>query len=255
MGIDLQGKVALVTGGAGGVGEAVVRRFAELGAAVAILDVADEAGERLAAELGGQSCYRHLDVTDGSAWDSTLGELASTLGSIDIAHLNAGIMSRPIGAPGLDDPLPAITIDTFRRVMAVNVDGVLLGILAALPHLAPGGADLVVTASVAGLIPYPLDPLYSMSKHALVGLVRSLGPLLAGRGARLNAVCPGGVDTALVPPDLRGLGVLSAPSYIADTIVSILESAASGQVWVAPDATLGAWPAPIPDVLTPPHAP
>jgi NAD(P)-dependent dehydrogenase (short-subunit alcohol dehydrogenase family) len=250
--MDLDGKVALVTGGAGGVGEAVARRLAALGATVAVLDVADERGAQIADELGGASCYRHLDVTDAAAWAATVAELVDRLGPIGVAHLNAGIMSRPIGAPGLDDPLPTLTVDTYRRVMAVNVDGVLLGIVALLPHLAPVGADLVVTASVAGLVPYPLDPLYSMSKHALVGLVRSLGPLLVAQGARLNAVCPGGVDTELVPPDIRGFGALASPSYIAEAVVSILGSGASGEVWVAPDESLGAWPTPVPNALAAP---
>jgi NAD(P)-dependent dehydrogenase (short-subunit alcohol dehydrogenase family) len=249
MALDLNGKVALVTGGSGGVGEAVVRRLAGLGATVAILDVADENGERLAAELGGDSCYRHLDVTDPDAWESTLAELLGTLGRIDVAHLNAGIMSRPIGESGLTDPIPNLTAETYRRVMAVNVDGVYLGIVALLPHLEPDGGDIVVTGSVAGLMPYPLDPLYSLSKHAVVGLVRSLGPALSGRSVRLNAVCPGGVDTALVPPDVRSFGGLSPASYIADTLVSILESGASGDVWVAPDVNMGAWALPPANLL------
>jgi len=251
MALDLNGKVALVTGGSGGVGEAVARRFAELGATVALLDVADENGERIAAELGGASCYRHLDVTDPEAWAATLDELVGTLRQVDIAHLNAGIMSRPIGAPGLDDVLPTLTIETYRRVMAVNVDGVALGIISLLPRFGASGGDILVTASMAGLMPYPMDFLYSASKHALVGLVRSLGPALAPRSVRLNAVCPGGVDTALVPPDIRGFGMLAPTSYIADTLVSILESGSTGEIWVAPDESMGAWPVPLPNLMPP----
>lgn len=247
--IDIEGKVAIVTGGAGGVGEAVARRFAELGATVAVLDVADEPGERLAADLGGAHCYRRLDVTDADAWTKVLDELAGTLGRIDIAHLNAGIMSRPVGAPGLDDPLATWTHDVYRRVMAVNVDGVALGILALLPHLEADGGDIVVTSSMAGLAPYPLDPAYAMSKHALVGLVRSLGPILTTKSVRLNALCPGGIDTALVPPDIRSFGPLASPDYIADTVVSILGSGATGEVWAALSEELGAWPTPMPDLM------
>jgi NAD(P)-dependent dehydrogenase (short-subunit alcohol dehydrogenase family) len=247
--LDLNGKVALVTGAAGGVGEAVARHLAGLGATVGLLDVADENGERIATELGGDSCYRHLDVTDVDAWRSTLDELVGTLGRIDVAHLNAGIMSRPIGAPSLDDPVPLTTVETYRRVMGVNVDGVFLGIISLLPHLEPHGGDIIVTASMAGLMAYQLDPIYSVSKHALVGLVRSLGPALASRSVRLNAVCPGGVDTALVPPDIRGFGALAPASYIADTLVKILESGSTGEVWVAPDESMGAWPVPLPNLM------
>ncbi len=247
--LDVQGRVAVVTGGAGGVGAAVARRLAGMGATVVVLDVADEPGERLATELGGASCYRSLDVTDADAWAATLDELAGTLGRIDVAHLNAGIMSRPIGAPGLDDPLATWTHDVYRRVMAVNVDGVALGILALLPHLEADGGDIVVTSSMAGLMPYPLDPAYSMSKHALVGLVRSLGPILTTKSVRLNALCPGGIDTALVPPDIRSFGPLASPDYIAATVVSILESGATGEVWAALGEELGAWPLPLPDLM------
>jgi NAD(P)-dependent dehydrogenase (short-subunit alcohol dehydrogenase family) len=159
-------------------------------------------------------------------------------------------MSRPVGAPGLDDPFLFLGEEVYRRVMAVNVDGVALGVISALPHLEAGG-DIVVTSSMAGLMPYPLDPYYSMSKHALVGMVRSLGPILLQRSVRLNAVCPAGVDTPLVPPDMRGFGLLAPTTYIADTVVRILEGGGAGEVWLAPGEELGAGQVPMPVIMPP----
>jgi hypothetical protein len=135
-------------------------------------------------------------------------------------YLNAGLMARPPSEP-LHDPVATLTESTYRKVTSVNVDGVVLGIIESLPHLeARGGGDILVTASMAGLVPFLPDPLYALSKHALVGLVRSLGPSLVSRSIRLNAICPGGIDTAIVPDQLRPQVNLSPPSYIADVVVA-----------------------------------
>jgi NAD(P)-dependent dehydrogenase (short-subunit alcohol dehydrogenase family) len=240
--VDLNGKVAVITGGASGVGAATAQRLAELGAVIVVADVDDRRGEQLTGELGERHLYRHLDVGDLQGWGQLLEEVTREAGGVDIVHLNAGVMTRPAGSPALDDPMTSFTESAYRRMTAVNVDGVVFGIMAALPHLeARGGGDIVVTASTAGLTPLAVDPLYALSKHALVGLVRSLGPTLEARGVRVNAVCPGGIDTAIVPPDLRARGTFSPPSYIADVVVEILESNESGVVWVAPGESVGAW--------------
>jgi len=120
-------------------------------------------------------------------------------------------------------------------VMGVNTDGVAYGIMAALPALAEGGR-IVVTASVAGLGPLVIDPTYAASKHALVGLVRSLAPTLAARGIGIDAICPGGVDTAIVPRDLREgrtPAAFAPASYIADAVVTVLGHGLPGGIWVA----------------------
>ena len=233
-----EGKVALVTGGASGIGAATARRLAELGATVVIVDVDDAPGKEVAATLGGAHRYEHLDVSDPEGWRALLG----AVGQVDILHLNAGIMSRSATAPALDDPLTsAFTEEAYRRVMAVNVDGVVLAILAALPHLEGRGADIVVTVSaLTGAAP---DPIYGLSKLALVGLVWGLAPSLAARGVRINAICPGLTDTALISEDIRELvgDAMNPPSYVADGVVSILESATNGVVWYAAGPSLGLW--------------
>jgi NAD(P)-dependent dehydrogenase (short-subunit alcohol dehydrogenase family) len=118
--------------------------------------------------------------------------------------------------------------------MGVNADGVAFGLIATLPLLiARGGGDIIVTSSVAGISPLIIDPVYSMSKHASVGLVLSLAPVIEPQGVRLNAICPGAVDTGIVPPDMKPITRLSPPSFIADVVVEVLESVSAGGVWVA----------------------
>ena len=107
-------------------------------------------------------------------------------------------MTRSPRDPVDDDPLGLAGSAGYRRVFAVNVDGVVLGLAALRPLLAPG-ASVVVTASQAGLTPLPFDPYYAMTKHAVVGFVRSMAPPLAAVDIRINALCPGGIDTAIVP--------------------------------------------------------
>ena len=240
--MDFHGKVALITGGASGIGAATGRRLAELGAIVVVVDVDDARGEGLVAELGPRHRYRHLDVSELDGWRALLSDLDGDVGPVDILHLNAGIMSRPLGAPALDDPITsAFTEAAYRRVMAVNVDGVVFGILAALPHLGDRGAHIVVTVSALnGAAP---DPIYGLSKIALVGLVWGLAPTLATRSVRLNAVCPGVTDTPIVAADIHELvgDAINPPSYVADAVVAILESDSTGVIWYAPGPTLGLW--------------
>ena len=229
----LHGKVALITGAASGMGAATARRLAALGATVVGADVNDALGAEVFDGLGAPHRYRHLDVTDPDAWTALVAAVVSELGRLDVVHLNAGLMSRPNGTPALDDPLPWFTAAAYRKVMGVNTDGVAFGIMAALPALAAGGR-IVVTASTAGLGPLPMDPVYAASKHALIGLVRSLAPTLAARGLGIDVICPGGVDTGIVPPDLRrNIATWAPASYIADAVVTVLGADTAGGVWVA----------------------
>lgn len=233
--MDLTGKVALITGAAGGIGEATARSLAGLGATVVGVDVVDDRGEAIFRDLGAPHRYRHLDVTDEAAWGAVVKEVSGDLGGLDVVHLNAGVMLRPPDASLLDDPVQWMQADRYRRVLRINDDGVFFGVVASLPALeAHGGGDIVVTSSIAGISPFPPDPVYSMSKFALVGLVLSLAPMLVARGVRLNAVCPGGVDTPLIPADLKKMApeTLNPPSFIAGVVIQVLESGATGQLWV-----------------------
>jgi NAD(P)-dependent dehydrogenase (short-subunit alcohol dehydrogenase family) len=186
------GKVAVVTGGASGVGAAVVRRLAAAGAAVVVVDLDVRRGQPLAAEVGGR--FVAADVGDPAAWTGVVSTALDELGGLDLVHLNAGIPTGeyPVVVENLTDA-------EYRRVMGVNLDGVFFGIRACVPALAArGGGAIVATSSLAGIGPLPQDPVYAATKHAVIGLVRSLAAPLAAHSITINAICPGGIDTPLL---------------------------------------------------------
>jgi len=218
----------LVTGAGSGIGAALVRSIRTHGDRVLALDINNEAGTALAAETGAD--FQHCDVSNPDDWHEVLKTLES-LGRPDRIALNAGIQIAPPDAPLSDYQFEAMTIERYRRMMGVNVDGVVFGLKALLPELRSGAA-IVVTASLAGITPYSVDPLYTLSKHAVVGLVRSLGPTLAERGIRINAICPGGIDTAIIPDAQRtGDAVFMSPGCIADEIRHLMKVEETGKTW------------------------
>lgn len=208
----LDGKVALVTGGASGIGLATVRRLRLEGARVAVVDIAaPPAGNN------GSAAELHVvaDVADPQAWPGVVERVETALGGVDLAHLNAGV------AGGPRRELSTITDDDYRRVMSINVDGVFFGLRALAPAMQRrGGGDIVVTASLAGLTAFEHDPVYTASKHAVVGLVRSLAPKLQTAGIVLSAVCPGIVDTPLLGSDAAILREAGFPLLEADDIAT-----------------------------------
>ena len=220
---DLSGAVALVTGGASGIGAATAALLAEEGATVVVADVQRDAGEKVAADIGGR--FVLLDVADPAAWAMVVDDVVATDGRLDIAHLNAGVMTG-------EGDVRALTDQQIERVLGVNVRGVVYGARAAARAMV-GGGGIVATASVAGLIGWSPDPIYTLSKHAVVGLVRALDPQLAPLGISVNAVCPGIVDTNIIGDDvkqlLRTAGVdLMAPRQIADGVLAALRSGLTG---------------------------
>ncbi|MGI9623553.1 MAG: SDR family oxidoreductase [Acidimicrobiales bacterium] len=237
---DLTGKTAVVTGGGSGVGSALCRRLSDRGALVFVADVDVEGADRVATDVGGVPLT--LDVRARADWDSALSTVVEQSGSLDVLALNAGVMTRPKGAPMGDDPIPWMQ-ERYDHIRAVNVDGVAHGVLAALGYLERTGGRIVVTASVAGLMPQEPDPAYSMSKHAVIGLVRSLGAPLAERGVYIGAVCPGGVDTPLVPPDLRTGRSFAPPDHVAAHLVDVLDMSLSesGGIWISYGTEQALW--------------
>jgi NAD(P)-dependent dehydrogenase (short-subunit alcohol dehydrogenase family) len=224
----LDGKVALVTGGASGIGLATARRFSAEGAAVVIADLSADAGERAAKEVDGR--FVRLDVADSAAWSAVVAELEKAYGGVDVAHLNAGVVT---GEANID----ALTDQQYRRIMGANVDGVVFGARAVVPAMARrGGGAIVATASLAGLISFPPDPIYTLTKHAVVGLVRSLAPQLEARSITINCVCPGIVDTPLVGEDSKAMLTAAGfpvidPGDIAAAVLACVTGTRTGQAW------------------------
>ncbi|MGH9297915.1 MAG: SDR family NAD(P)-dependent oxidoreductase [Acidimicrobiales bacterium] len=223
----MAGKVALVTGGANGIGAAVAGRLAERGSHLVLADVDDKAGAALAKELDG--IFVHADVREPADSEKAVAAAVEHFGGLDIAHLNAGVST---GCSIGDD----FDLDTYRRAMAINLDGVVFGVQAVLPALRlRGGGEIVATASMAGLVSVPLDPIYAANKHAVVGLVRSLGELLGPEGIAVNGLCPSFAATGIITgirPYLEEVGFpILEVEAVVDAFIAILESGESGQCW------------------------
>lgn len=213
------GRTAIVTGGASGLGAALVRRLRLTGWDVTFLDRNEADGEALADETGAR--FHAGDVTRADAWSRVIEQIRPSASPLGKVFLNAGIMTRPPAAAINDDIFDWMDKGAYQRVMSVNVDGALLGLRATLPLLAAaGGGSVTVTSSAAGLGGLAFDPFYAMSKHAVVGMVRSFAPVFKRRGVRLNVFCPGAMDTAILPADVVALGyeTLSADEAAASCI-------------------------------------
>jgi len=196
-------KTALVTGGASGIGAAIVNVLEPLGSAVSVLDL------------------RHgFDASDPLAWED--------VGPVELACLNAGVTT------GTGE-IASLSTDQYRRILAVNIDGVVLGTRRLARIMRPGGV-IVATASLAGLVPLTSDPIYSLTKHAVVGFVRSVAPQLEGSGIRIKAVAPGIVDTPLIADakgELERAGFpLLSPEEVARTVLLAAGDKRTGEVWV-----------------------
>ena len=226
--MELRGASALVTGGASGIGRATAERFAEAGANVCIVDVDADGARSTAEALGGTHAV--ADMGESAEVDAAFAHCATTFGGVDVAFLNAGI------AIGVAD-LATLTDEVYRRIMRVNVDGVVFGLRAAIRAMTPSGGAVVATASLAGLIPFPPDPVYDLTKHAVVGLMRSAAPNLAPLGITANCVNPGMTDTNIIGAQAKeALAAadfpLMAPAQIAEAVALAVESGETGRCYV-----------------------
>lgn len=196
----LQGRVALVTGGARGIGAASAQALAEAGAAVLITDILDEDGERTAAGIaakGGRSGYLRHDVRDEAAWKEAVGEAERRFGGLDILLNNAGIFALK--------PMSETSIEEFRHMQAINVEGVFLGMKTAIPALAkraqkwPGGGSIINLSSVAGLTGGTFMVPYNASKGAVRLMTKGAALECAqlGHKIRVNSIHPGIIDTMM----------------------------------------------------------
>lgn len=225
---SLEGKVAIVTGGAGGFGGAVARGLLERGAQVVLCDVDPDRTNAAAADLGVLPFA--YDVRDPEGHRAAVAAAEAEYGGVDIAFLNAGITSGMTGSDPLD-------LDGYRRIMGINVDGVVFGADAVVPAMRRrGGGTIVATASLAGLVSMPGDPYYTLTKTAVVGYVRALGPELAPENIRVHCLCPGFADTAMIN-SMRGsfqavnFPILSTED-VAGAFFDALRSEDSGQAWL-----------------------
>ena len=194
---------ALVTGGRSGIGAAIVAALERDGVAVEVLDLADG-----------------FDVADPAAWES--------VGAVDLACLNAGVVTREADVARID-------VERYRRILGANVDGVVFGVRR-LARVMDSGS-IVVTASLAGLTGTEQDPFYALTKHAVVGFVRSAAPGLAARGIRLNMVNPGFVDTPMLDAvgraafESAGFPLLR-PEDVAEAVLRAAGDDEVGQAWI-----------------------
>ncbi len=196
---------ALVTGGASGIGAAIAARLEAEGYEVHVLDLATG-----------------FDVTDASAWED--------VPDVQLACLNAGVVTG-------ESDIAELTDEQYRRILGVNVDGVVYGTRVLARSMKPGSA-IVATASLAGLTAVPADPIYALTKHAVVGFVRSVAPQLELRRITINAVCPGFVDTPMLDAAgqrevfaAAGFPLLEAAD-VADAVWTAATSRETGAAWV-----------------------
>jgi NAD(P)-dependent dehydrogenase (short-subunit alcohol dehydrogenase family) len=188
----LQDRTAIVTGGASGIGLATVRRFAEEGANVVVVDMDDDKGGAAAEEVGGT--YVHCDVTDAGQVEGMVARAVETYGGVDVAFNNAGI------SPPDDDSILDTGLDAWRRVQEVNLTSVYLCCKAVIPHMRERGRGSIInTASFVAVMGAATSQIsYTASKGGVLAMSRELGVQFAREGIRVNALCPGPVDTPLL---------------------------------------------------------
>jgi NAD(P)-dependent dehydrogenase (short-subunit alcohol dehydrogenase family) len=189
------GKAVLVTGGAGGIGRAAALAFARAGARVAVSDVNAAGGEEtigLITQAGGEAIFVKADVSREAEVEALVAKTVAAFGRLDCAFNNAGIEEESKPLADCDEAL-------FDRIMAVNVKGAWLCMKHEIRQmLKQGGGAIVNTASVAGLVGAPLQPVYAASKHAVVGMTRTAAAEYGKAGIRINSVCPGVIRTPML---------------------------------------------------------
>lgn len=224
-------RVVLVTGGSSGFGATAARKLASQGDKVVIADINEAAGSALAEEIGG--LFVRCDVASLQDNEAAVAAAEETYGGLDVALLNAGILG---GMVGVDD----FTVARYELVVGVNFTSVPYGIQAVVPAMRKrGGGTIVATASLAGLIPLPDDPIYAATKHAVVAYCRAIAPLLEKEQIRVNIACPGFAGTPLIEDFEERFNAIDfpllTPEQVADVMVAMTDATYAGQaVFIQP---------------------
>ncbi len=192
---QLSDQTAIVTGAGSGIGRVATELFAAEGATVIAVDTDEGLAAAVATEVGCRAVVGSVD--DPELWTRVI-EATDEAGGLDVAYLNAGRY-------GWNGPIDELPIDLYRQTLGANIDGVVLGTRAVVPALrARGGGAIVATASIAGLVAFAPNPIYTLTKQAVVGFVQATGPNLVADHISFDAVCPSVVDTPMTVEALGG---------------------------------------------------
>jgi NAD(P)-dependent dehydrogenase (short-subunit alcohol dehydrogenase family) len=234
----LENKLTVVTGAATGIGQATAKLFAREGAAVVIGDINEEGGAQTAADIvadGGKAWFFRCDVTEEDQVEGLMRTAAETMGGIDVIVNNAGVQR--------SGQVTEFSVEEWDLLMRVNPRSCFLGVKYGVPYLLQrGGGVIINVASLAGLKGGPGMTAYSASKGAIIAFTKALAPELGPQGIRVNAMCPGWIDTPFNQPAIDFMGGRAVQDKIVEQIVPLKrqgspEEIASGMVFLASEAS------------------